>query len=110
MSNYSTAEVWIIVSILALGTYLIRLSFLGFMDPDRLPPYLLKLLRYTPVAVLPAMVAPLAVWPPATGGQTDLPRLIAVAVAGLIGWRTRNTLWAAVAGFATLTGLLYLLG
>jgi branched-subunit amino acid transport protein len=34
-------------------------------------------LRYTAVAILPGLIAPLVLWPSATGGATDPARLIA---------------------------------
>ena len=61
--NYSTAELWIIIVALGIGTYLIRFSFLGPLGRTKLPPYALRLLRYTPVAVLPGLVMPLILWP-----------------------------------------------
>lgn len=61
------------MAILALGAgaFLIRFSFLGFGDSARWPPVLLRVLRYTPVAVIPGLVAPLVIWPQATEGALD---------------------------------------
>ena len=64
--TYSTTELWTIIALLGIGTYLIRFSFLGPLGRVQLPPFVLRLLRYTPVAVLPALVAPLVLWPAAT--------------------------------------------
>lgn len=63
---------------------------------------MLRLLRYTPVAVLPAMVAPLVIWPQATDGAVDPVRLSAALMALLVGYFKKNTLWAMGAGAATL--------
>lgn len=75
-----------------------------------MPPWLLRHLRYTAVAILPALIAPLVVWPSATAGQPDAPRMAAAAVALTVGLVTKNVLAAIFTGAATLYGLLYLLG
>ncbi|MFQ5438947.1 MAG: AzlD domain-containing protein, partial [Paracoccaceae bacterium] len=62
---------WIVIILLALGTYLIRFSFLGLIGGRELPNWVLRHLRYVAVAVLPGLVAPLVVWPQATGGVPD---------------------------------------
>ena len=102
MSGYSSAEIWGMIAALALGTYLIRLSFLGLIGRDGLPPVVLRVLRYTPVAVLPAMVIPLVVWPEGPGSHPDAIRIAAALVTVLVGWRTKQTIWAAAAGGTTL--------
>jgi len=108
--NYSTAEIWAIIVALGLGTFLIRFSFLGFIGQRKLPAWVLRHLRYTPVAVIPGLVAPLVLWPQATGGEPDLPRLLAAAATLTLGYVTKNVLWAIFGGGATLYGALYLLG
>ena len=108
--TYSTGEIWTIILLLGLGTYLIRLSFLGLIGNRPMPPLVLKLLRYTPVAVLPGMVAPLVLWPAATGGEPDLARGIAALTAFGIGLATRSTIGAMVGGAAALYLLLFTLG
>lgn len=100
--------VWIVILVSGLGTYLLRFSFLGALGRRSLPPLALRLLRYTPVAVLPALVAPLVMWPAATGGQTDPARLVAAAVTLGTGILTRNVLAAILAGAAALALMLYL--
>ena len=74
-----------------------------------MPPWLLRLLRYTPVAVIPGLVAPLILWPEATGGNPDPARLTAAAVALILGIAFRNVLAAILGGGATLYLMLYLL-
>lgn len=99
--NYSSAEIWLIIALMAVGTFLIRFSFLGLIGNRDMPAFVLRLLRYTPVAVLPGMVAPLVLWPTATQGQTDPVRLIAALVTVLVGVWTRSALWAICGGGAT---------
>lgn len=106
----SAAEIWTVIAFLALGTFLIRFSFLGLVGDRPLPPVLLRLLRYTPVAVLPGLVAPLVLWPAATGGAPDPARLAAAAATLAVGFFARNTLYAILVGALTLYGMLWLLG
>lgn len=104
--SYSTFEIWTIIIIMGIGTFLIRFSFLGLIGDRPMPPFVLRLLRYTPVAVLPGMVAPLVLWPAATDGQFDPVRVIAALATVLIGIWTRNALWAILGGAVTLyTGM-----
>jgi branched-subunit amino acid transport protein len=108
--TFSTAEVWLIIVLLGVGTYLIRFSFLGFIGDRPMPTIVLRLLRYTPVAVLPAMVAPLVAWPDATGGDLDPVRITAAAVTLLVGVWKKHVLWAIGAGALTLYAGLYFTG
>ena len=100
--SYTAGQIWLIILVLGVCTFLIRFSFLGLIGDRPMPPFLLKLLRYTPVAVLPAMVAPLAVWPNATGGETEPVRLIATFVTLAVGVWRRNAIPAIFAGLGTL--------
>jgi branched-subunit amino acid transport protein len=108
--TWSTPAIWGIILGLGAGTFLIRLSFLGLIGARRLPEWLLRHLRYTPVAVIPALIAPLVVWPDATGGTPDPARIAAAAVAIVLGLVTRNTLAAIFGGMAALYAALALLG
>ena len=108
--NYSAPNIWLIIVLLGIGTYLIRLSFLGLIGTSRFPDWALRMLRYTPVAVMPGLVAPLVIWPPATGGTPDLARATAAAVTIIVGLATRNTLAAIAAGAISLFGMLALMG
>lgn len=101
---------WIVVPLLAAGTYLIRFSFLGTLGNRPLPAWLTRALKFTAVAILPALVAPGVLWPAATGGQPDPARLAAAAVTLAVGIATRHTLAAIAAGAATLYTLLALVG
>ena len=96
----SAATVWAVILLLAAGSYLIRLSFLGLVGGRQLPGWLMAPLRYTTVAVLPALVAPAVAWPAATGGQTDPVRLAAALCALAVGVIFRSTLAGVAAGFA----------
>lgn len=108
-SQFSDMAIWAIILTLGVGTYLIRWSFLGVIGSRPMPAWAMRLLRYTAVAVLPALSAPLVVWPNATGGEPDPARLAAAAVTLAAGLLTRSVLAAIVAGLATLYGMIYLL-
>ena len=98
----STVEIWIVILGLAVGTFLIRFSFLGLIGGRDLPRWLLRHLRYTPVAVIPGLVTPLLIWPEATGGSPDPARLIAAAVTLIAGLWSKNVVIATVCGAASL--------
>lgn len=100
--SLSAQTIWFIIGVLGIGTFLIRFSFLGLIGDRPMPPLVLRLLRYTPVAVLPALVGPLVVWPDATGGVMDPARLIAALAALVIGYWKKNVLWAIGAGAVAL--------
>ncbi len=108
MTNYSTFEIWLIIALVGAGTFFMRYSFLGAIGNRPMPEWVLRMLRYTPVAVLPALSAPLVLWPSATEGETDPVRLTAAAATVLVGVVSRNALAAIIAGAATLFLGLYL--
>ena len=110
MTSVDPVTMWIIIVGLAVGSYGLRFVFIGLVGDRPMPPWLLRHLRYTAVAILPALIAPLVVWPTATGGQPDVPRMAAASVALLVGLVTKNVLAAIFSGAGTLYGLLYLLG
>ncbi|MEM9498065.1 MAG: AzlD domain-containing protein [Pseudomonadota bacterium] len=105
-----TATVWFVILLLGLGSYLLRFVFIGIVGDRPLPPWLLRHLRYTAVAILPGLVTPLVVWPQATGGVPDPARLIATVVTILVGWRTKSVISAILSGAAALYLVLYLTG
>ncbi len=100
-------EIWTVILVLGIGTYLIRYSFIGMLGDRRLPEWAMRMLRFVPVAVMPGLVAPLVVWPQATGGHTDPARLIAAAAALAVGAGTRSVLGAVVGGMAALYAALW---
>ena len=101
-------DFWIVVIGLGIGTYLLRFSFLGFLGNRILPWWLVRGLRYTAVVVLPALVAPAVIWPPATGGAPDAARLLAACATVLVGALTRQMMAAIIAGAAVLFAVQYL--
>jgi branched-subunit amino acid transport protein len=100
--NYSEGEIWTVIILLGIGTFVLRFSFLGMIGNRSLPEWVLRYLRYTPVAVLPGLVAPLVLWPAATGGEPDLARMLAALATVGFGIVTRNTLAGILGGLAVL--------
>lgn len=106
----SDSQIWAVIILVALGSFLIRFSFIGLIGDRELPAWVLRHLRYTPVAVLPGLVAPMVLWPEATGGVFDAPRLTAAAVTVLLGVVFKNLMIAILGGGATLILMLTLVG
>ncbi|MBV7407923.1 AzlD domain-containing protein [Maritimibacter sp. DP1N21-5] len=104
------STIWIVIVLLGIGTFLIRFSFLGLIGDRELPAWVLRMLRYTPVAVIPGLVAPLVLWPAATGGVPDPSRLAAAVVTLGVGVWTKNVLMAIMTGAGTLYLMLWLVG
>ncbi|MFN4058489.1 MAG: AzlD domain-containing protein [Roseinatronobacter sp.] len=103
--SYSTAQIWLVIGGLGLGTYLLRLSFLGLIGNRALPEWVLRHLRYTAVAIMPGMIAPLILFPQATAGALDPVRLgAALATIAICLW-TRNAVLTIFGGFAVLLAL-----
>ena len=103
------SELWFIIIGIGLGSFFLRFVFTGLVGDRAMPDWLLRHLRYTAVAILPALVAPQVLWPAATGGETDPARLAAASAALGVGLLTKNVIGAILAGAVTLYGLLYLL-
>lgn len=110
MEELNHTTVWFVIFAMAIGSFLIRFSFLGLIGDRQMPEWVLRHLRYTPVAVLPGLVAPLVLWPAATGGNPDPARLAAALVTLAVGYFSKNVLAAILSGAATLYGHLFLLG
>lgn len=106
--SFTAPQIWLIIVLLGAGTFLIRFSFLGLLGDRPLPGWLLRHLRYTAVAILPALITPLVLWPQATGGQPDPARMGAAAVALAVGYLSKSAIWAITVGMATLYLFLWL--
>ncbi len=105
-----TTTLWIVMLSVGVGSYLMRFLFIGVIGDRPLPGWILRHLRYTGVAVLPALVAPLVLWPEATGGDPDPARMISAFLTLAVGVLTRNVLLAILAGGCSLYAGLALLG
>jgi branched-subunit amino acid transport protein len=104
------SQIWVIIIGLGIGTYLIRFSFLGIIGDRELPTWFTQHLNYVGVAVMPGLIVPFLVWPDATGGALDAPRLLAALAAFAVGIWRRSALWSVVAGISTLYAMMFIVG
>lgn len=99
----SQGLLWVTILIVGLLTLGIRLSFMVFMGKIRVSPRTQQALRFVPVTVLSALIAPALFFP---GGSLDVSlsntRLIAGILAILVAWRTKNALLTIFTGMACL--------
>jgi branched-subunit amino acid transport protein len=94
-------NIWIIMILLGLLTFATRLSFITLLERIKLPVAFQRALRFVPIAVLSAIIAPelgysnnmLAISP-------TNPRLLAGIVAALVAYWTKNVVWTLLAGMA----------
>ena len=101
-TTYSPAAVWVLLAVIAAGTWGIRVSFIAlFGRIETIPDWVLRILKLIPAAVLAALVAPAL-----THGTGDFDlvtaRLFAGILAGLVAWRTRNVLATIATGMGAL--------
>ncbi len=104
----NSAQLWTVILSLGVGSFLLRFSFIGFIGNRQMPEWLLRHLRYTAVAILPALVAPLVVWSDGPGTAPDFGQIAAAIGTVFFGWRTKNVFIAIFAG-ATILSLWILL-
>lgn len=102
MTGWDTATIWMVIALLGIGTLAIRWSFLGLLGNRELPDWALRHLRYTAVAILPALITPRVLWPEATGGEIDPARIAAALLALVVGYVSRNALATIAAGLGAL--------
>lgn len=110
MTEIDPVALWAVILGLGLGSFGLRFVFTGFIGERAMPEWLLRHLRYTAVAILPGLVAPAVVWPAATDGQLDAPRMIAAVVTVAVGYFSKNVLAAIFCGAGSLYLALYLVG
>ena len=94
----STPTLWIIIIGLALGSLLLRLSFLGIISNKELPKWAKRYLQYTVVAAIPGIIAPLVFLPRTTNGVFDLARFVAATITLVVEVRTKSLLIASDSG------------
>jgi len=110
MTTIDPTTLWTVIIGLAIGSFGLRFAFIGLMANRTMPAWLMRHLRYTAVAIIPALVTPLVAWPSVTDGVTSLPHLLAALVTLAVGLLSKNVIAAMASGGATLYGLLYLIG
>ena len=102
---------WIAIAGVAAATFLLRASFIVFVDPHRFPHWFRRALAYVPPTVLAAIVVPGLLLP---AGTLDLtagnPRWIAGALAIAVGVTSRSALATIASGMAALWLLQWAMG
>lgn len=98
-----TAQFWLLIVVLAAGTWAMRALPIMLHGHVPHPPWLARILRHVPVAALTALVVPAALYVHA-GNEYSFapPRTLAAVVALIVAWRSKNTLATLAAGMGTL--------
>lgn len=102
--------IWVVIISVGIGTYLLRLSFLALIGNRALPSWVIRHLRYTAVAVLPALVIPMIVWSDTkAGSEVSIVQIIAALAALVLGWWRSSVLVAIFAGMGVYYVLNYVM-
>ena len=109
MIDINRTELWFIIIALGIFSYLMRFSFLGLVGNRPLPEWLLRHLRYTAVAILPALVAPIVYYSNTAETGPEPTRLLAAIVTLGLGIYTRSVFIAIIAGGIVMVMGLYVL-
>ena len=104
MASYESGLLWLVVAAIAVGSFLIRVSFVQlFGRLDQVPPQVNRALRFVPAAVLTALFVPAFVTLDAgIVPAVQPPRLVAGVVGGIVAWRTGSLVWTLVVGMVAL--------
>ncbi len=96
-------NIWPVVLVGGLLTFLIRLSFILLIGQRQIPAWLRRGLRFVPPAVLTAIILPeMLVQNDQLFVSFGNARLLAGVLAGLIAWRTRSAVLTILAGMLAL--------
>jgi branched-subunit amino acid transport protein len=106
----SALDSWLVVLGLAIGTFLIRYSFIGLFANRDMPPWLNRWLQLMVPAIFAAIVASgIAITGGHFGGWALWPRYAAAAIAFLVAWRTQGKmLTTVISGMVALHLMLWL--
>ncbi|MCP4248355.1 MAG: AzlD domain-containing protein [bacterium] len=98
---------WLVVVVIGVGTYALRLSFVGVLGTRPMPFWAQRPLRFVAPAVLAALVVPAVVLAEGSVDVTPFgnPRFLAAVTAALVAWRLKNVAGVIVVGM----GLLWIL-
>lgn len=110
--TYDTSIIWAVFVAIAAGTYLFRVSFIAlFGYLAEIPSWATQVLRFVPMAVLGALVAPALLAPDgAVALSINNYRLLAGAVAAGAAYQTDNILATIGIGMGALYLFQFLLG
>jgi branched-subunit amino acid transport protein len=96
-------NIWLIMIALAIGTFLIRVSFIVLLGSREIKPMFSRALRFVPASVLCALVIPQIL----SRDRSILisvanPQLLAGIIAAVVAWRTKNILLTILSGMIVL--------
>lgn len=93
---------WIVVGVVAAGTYAMRASLIMLIGRTGTPAWLDRALPFAGPAVIAALVAPALLAP---SGSVDLIglRFVAALVAGVVAWRTHSIPLTLLAGLGIVS-------
>ncbi|MEM8532393.1 MAG: AzlD domain-containing protein [Chloroflexota bacterium] len=102
-------SLWFVIVGMSIVTLCVRLSCIALLDQYDFPDRVQTALRFVPVAVLSALIAPelLAINDVYTWSFDD-GRLIAGMLAALVAWYTKNALLTVFSGMAVLFTIQYI--
>jgi branched-subunit amino acid transport protein len=96
-------NLWLVVVLAGVMTFLIRLSFISLLANSEMPAMAQRALSFVPPAVMTAIVFPeLLIRDGHLAVNPDNHRLIAGVIAILIAWRFKKIMPTIVAGMAAL--------
>ena len=96
-------NLWLVVIVAGVLTFLIRLSFISLLANWEMPPLAQRALSFVPPAVMTAIVFPeLLIRDGHLAANLDNHRLIAGVIAILIAWRFKRIMPTIVTGMAAL--------
>ena len=94
-------NIWLVMIIIGLFTFATRFSFIALLERIKLPRNFQRALRFGPIAVLSAIIAPELGY---SNNQLALiptnPRLLAGIVATIVAYKTKSVIWTISAGMA----------
>jgi branched-subunit amino acid transport protein len=105
----STTSYVITILIAGFATWLTRYPGLLLGRYVRATPRIERGLRYIPIGIFAAMVAPFVLLHSSSHGHIDYPFFIATILSIGIAWRTKNPLWTMLAGVVAIAILRALL-
>ena len=96
-------NVWLIMIALAIGTFLIRASFIVLLGSPEINPQFARALRFVPASVLFALVIPqILTRDHSIQISVANPQLLAAIIAAVVAWRTKSVMLAILSGMIVL--------
>ena len=99
----ATLQFWVLIVVLAIGTWLMRSLPIMLHGHVPHPPWLERFLKHVPVAALTALVIPSSIYVHSGATYTIAPaRILAAGLAMLVALRTKNVLATLAVGMGVL--------